>query len=170
MFQNFPLLERTLAKGLRKYLVELKEFVESQALQDMEQPGGWTQELTALVELFYHEGQDIRNISHLVKIHESYATALADIQGVGEMDGVDLYIQKLYQDLDSKPAQKPFGWTDEMTGTVMQELRANVETDVAYLEELLDNFHSLRIGGLTRYLQRVKREFVAERDRRILNA
>lgn len=170
MLQNFPLLQKTLGTGLRSYLVELKEFVEGQAVQDMEQPGGWTQEMTDLVETFYHEGQDVNNITFTIKTHESYAAALAEMQGVEEMDGVDLYIQKLHLDMDSKPVQKPFGWTDEMTGTVMDELRANADTEITYLEEILDAMHGLRIGGLKRYLARVKRDFVAERDHRIQSA
>lgn len=180
MFKYFPLLKMVDGINLRKYLVELKKFVEGQPLCQMEQPGGWTEDMTTLVESCFQEGQDESSSIDRIKKHASYAAALAKMKYVekigGEeemvcvekLDGVQLYVEKLCQEFAKKPAQKPARWTDDMTETVMAELRANVDTEFAYLEELLDAMHNFKPDnekGLMRYLERLKRECQAEREK-----
>ena len=165
MFENFPLLRTIVGQGLRSYLVELKEFVEGQTIDQMEQPGGWTEELTALVENSFQEGQDTSTIIYLVNTHESYTGALVEMQGVDKIEGVDMYVAKLKEEFEKKPAQKPVGWTNEMTETVMTELRENIDTEFEYLEELLDGLYNFKPGnkrGLMRYLERLRGEFQAK--------
>ena len=138
--------------------MELKQQVQGQTLDQMEQPGGWTDDMTTLVEAHLQDGTDANTITKIIEMDKSYPADMKD---------ADMYVRKLKQEYDSNPekwvqqAQKPAGWTDDMTGTVMDALGADIDTGFEHLEELLkgmNDFVTNDTEGLQRYLEKLRRE------------
>lgn len=164
LLKKFPLLKRGLeqgvVKGLRNYLTELKQQVEGQTPDQMEQPGGWTEVMTALVEVNLKVRKDTNAIISSIMEDNSYAS---------DMEGVELYVDKLRLQYDNNldNAQKPAGWTTDMTGTVIEELQEDIHADFERIEALLKECHDFKTDdaiGLRRYLRKLKRDFQADRE------
>lgn len=154
LLRHFPLLQRVGGKGLENYLVELKRQVEGQSLDQMEQPGGWTDSMTNLVIKGLDDGKDLDTIVSSIKMDPSYPTNKSE-PDMPDMEGIELYVEKLRQ--TQTPAPAPAGWTDEMTELVKE----NLDIEFEFVEELLKNLCDFRADdpkSLTRYLERLQRE------------
>ena len=155
LLKYFRILRMLGGNGLESYLAQLKRQIEGQNLDQMEQPGGWTDDMTNLVENGLDGGKDLDTIVNSIKMDPSYPTNKSepDMPDMPDMEGIELYVQKLTQ----ASAPKPDGWTDEMDEIV----RANLDIEFEFVEDLLKNLCDFRVDdtkSLMRYLKRLQRE------------
>lgn len=157
LLEKFKQLQICTVQGLKTYLEVLKKQVEAQPLDQMEQPGGWTDAMTESVENSFNDGKSPEAIVAIIKTAESYTPL---------MEGIELYVQKLKQEHD-KPAPEPAGWATDMTETVIEQLELDIDTPLEQHERLLKIFNDFDAEdrkGLERYILWLKRELKAQRE------
>lgn len=156
LLAKFTPLSKYPVDGLRSYLAQLKQQVVGQTLEQMEQPGGWTDGMTLSVEVGLQIGKHKKSVINYIKKNKSYQE---------DMEGADMYVDKLTQEYHNKPearappAQQPADWSEDMTDTVTKQLEKDEHTELEEFQEVLkeiEEFETDDTKGLQRYLEMLK--------------
>ena len=95
LLRKFKPLQTFAVDGLRGYLGQLKQQVAGETLEQMEQPGGWTDGMTLSVQAGLQSGKDKHTIIEHFKKNGHYPE---------DMEGVEMYVEKLTQGYNTKTA------------------------------------------------------------------